>query len=194
MEHFYNNIGEDWFTFSNLYSEIVKKFKENSHFVEIGSWMGRSASFMAVEIINSGYDNIKFDCIDTWQGSAEHKEHEIIKTDDLFNQFKKNISSVSHIINPIRLNSINASKLYEDNSLDFIFIDASHEYEDVKNDILHWTPKVKKNGIIAGHDFTENWKGVKKAVIEIFGKEKIIQMDYCWIIDMEVLNRPKRLL
>lgn len=193
MEHFYHNIGEDWFTFPNLYSEMVQKFKDNSHFVEIGSWMGRSASYMAVEIINSGY-NIKFDCIDTWNGSSEHQEHHIIKNESLFEEFKKNTTRVSHIITPIRLNSLSASLLYEDNSLDFIFIDASHEYEDVKNDILCWKNKVKKNGIISGHDYTENWKGVKRAVNEIFGADKIIQKEYCWIIDMEIINRPKTLI
>jgi hypothetical protein len=60
MEHFYHNLGEDWFSFQDLYSEMVQRFKGDSHFVEIGSWLGRSSSYMAVEIINSGFD-IKFD-------------------------------------------------------------------------------------------------------------------------------------
>jgi predicted O-methyltransferase YrrM len=193
MEHFYEDIGEDWFSFQNLYSEMVQRFKENSHFVEIGCWIGRSSSYMAVEIINSGFD-IKFDCIDTWEGSVEHKENYLVKNDELFNEFKNNISPVAHKINAIRIDSLTASKLYEDETLDFIFIDASHEYEDVKNDILHWKSKVKKNGVIAGHDFTNSWIEVKRAVIEVFGKEKIIERDCCWVVDMEILNREKTLI
>ena len=50
---------------------MVNHFTDNSHFVEIGSWKGRSASYMAVEIFNSR-KNIKFDCVDTWCGSVEH--------------------------------------------------------------------------------------------------------------------------
>ena len=64
MEHFYQKIGEDWFTYPNLYKKMVSDANENSHFVEVGVWKGRSAAFMAVEIINSKKD-IKFDCIDT---------------------------------------------------------------------------------------------------------------------------------
>ena len=54
MEHFYYNIGEDWFSYPELYSSIVNKFGDNSHFVEVGVWKGRSASYMGVEIFNSG--------------------------------------------------------------------------------------------------------------------------------------------
>jgi len=67
MEHFYNTIGEDWFTYQELYSNMVEYFPDNSLFIEVGSWKGRSTSYMAVEIANSE-KNIKFDCIDTWNG------------------------------------------------------------------------------------------------------------------------------
>jgi hypothetical protein len=73
MEHFYKNIGEDWMDFQELYSEMVNYFPDNSHFVEVGSWKGRSASYMAVEILNSK-KRIKFDCVDTWLGSVEHTD------------------------------------------------------------------------------------------------------------------------
>jgi predicted O-methyltransferase YrrM len=72
------------------------------------------------------------------------------------------------------MDSIEASKQYEDESLDFVFIDASHEYEFVKADILTWLPKVKKGGWIGGHDFTPNdppTNGVDTAVKEIFGDD-----------------------
>lgn len=179
MEHFYNSIGENWFTFHGIYKNAINKFQNNSHFVEVGAWKGRSAAFMAVEIINSGY-NIKFDVVDTWDGSVEHQEYDVIRKDELYNEFLKNTEKVSHIINPIRKSSLEASKLYEDESLDFVFIDASHEYEDVKADIEAWFPKVKKGGIIAGHDYTNTWK-VKKAVDERFGVENISVGEQSWL-------------
>jgi predicted O-methyltransferase YrrM len=52
--------------------------------------------------------------------------------------------------NDLKMKSMEAVKLYEDESLDFVFIDASHEYEDVKDDITHWMLKVKDGGIISG--------------------------------------------
>jgi hypothetical protein len=65
MEHFYKTLGENWFTYPTLYSNMVEKYPTNSHFVEVGTWKGMSAAYMAVEIINSNKD-IKFDCIDIW--------------------------------------------------------------------------------------------------------------------------------
>jgi hypothetical protein len=173
MEHFYQNIGEDWMDYQGLYSEMVNHFTDNSHFVEIGSWKGRSASYMAVEIYNSR-KNIKFDCVDTWCGSVEHLDsnscyfqQELINDKDwLYYQFLQNTRPVCDTIIPIRMTSLDAVSLYENRSLDFIFIDASHEYEDVKKDIIAWYPKLKLGGIIAGHDYT-SYDGVKKAVDEI---------------------------
>jgi predicted O-methyltransferase YrrM len=71
----------------------------------------------------------------------------------------------------IKSKSLDAVNLFSDQSLDFVFIDASHEYEDVKNDINAWFPKVKVGGVLAGHDYYENndfAPGVKMAVNEIF--------------------------
>ena len=182
MEHFYNTIGEDWFDFSDIYSYVVDNFTDDSHFVEVGSWKGRSASFMAVEIINSK-KNIKFDCIDTWEGSMEHTEGDVDYVDKdnvsgwfsefkkdkdfLYSSFLKNTQSVSDVINPIRKRSHDAAISYKNRSLDFIFLDGSHEYKDVLLDLQLFYPKLKRGGIIAGHDYA-NFMTVRKAVHEFF--------------------------
>jgi predicted O-methyltransferase YrrM len=182
MEHFYEKI-EGWFDFESLYNQIVSEANNNSHFVEIGTWLGRSASYMAVEIINSKKE-IKFDCIDTWNGSEEHKNIDFVKNNTLYDEFIKNIEPVKGIINPIRSLSTEASKFYEDNSLDFVFIDASHDYENVKQDINAWYPKVKQNKILSGHDYI--WSGVKQAVDEFISNNphelKIMCNDNTWVI------------
>ena len=173
MEHFYDTIGEDWFDFSDIYSYVVDNFTDDSHFVEVGSWKGRSASFMAVEIINSK-KNIKFDCIDTWEGSIEHNQDnkpwvtEFQKDKDfLYSTFLKNTQSASDVINPIRKRSHDAAISYKNRSLDFIFLDGSHEYKDVLLDLQLFYPKLKRGGIIAGHDYA-NFMPVRMAVHEFF--------------------------
>jgi hypothetical protein len=139
MVHFFQSI-QGWFSYAYLYEHIVNScnYNDQYHFVEIGSWKGRSSSFMAVEILNSN-KNIKFDCIDTWSGSEEHYDPNnnvyepslLIDSDYLYNLFLMNTQPVKHIINPIRKPSIQASELYNDNSLDFILIDAAHDYDNV---------------------------------------------------------------
>ncbi len=75
----------------------------------------------------------------------------------------------------IRKKSGAASKDIPDNTLDFVYIDGSHLYEDVVKDIKLYTPKVKMGGLIAGHDY--NLRGVKAAVHEMFGDK--ITTDVC---------------
>jgi hypothetical protein len=50
--------------------------------------------------------------------------------------------------------------------LDFVFIDANHSYEAVKEDLEAWYPKIRKGGLFSGHDY--QWEGVRKAVDEFF--------------------------
>jgi predicted O-methyltransferase YrrM len=174
MEHFYKNI-HGWFDFQTLYTKMVEDHSINSHFVEVGAFYGKSAAYMAVEIANSG-KNIKFDIVDTWRGSPEHQEgawdyQPEMVDDTAFETFKQNLKPAEGYYNPVKLPSTEAAKLYEDNSLDFVFIDAAHEYESVKSDIEAWYPKIKFGGYIGGHDYVRGEYGVYRAVDERFGKD-----------------------
>jgi len=79
----------------------------------------------------------------------------------------------------IRELSVAASKLFQDDSLDFVFLDAAHDYENIKKDLEAWYPKIKKGGIFCGHDYLDSDPtaannsefGVKSAVDE-FAKAK----------------------
>ena len=171
MHHYYQNI-QGWFTFSGLYSDIVNSATDGWHIVEVGSWKGKSSSFMGVEILNSK-KNIKFDCVDTWLGSEENiskdaSDYEPLLeiTDGVYNLFLNNISPVKNVVNVIRLPSVEASKSYKDNSLDFVFIDAAHDYNNVCADIKAWLPKVKTGGMLAGHDYA--FTPIQKALKDIF--------------------------
>lgn len=183
MQHFYSNIS-GWFEFPKLYSEMVANAKDGDHFVEVGTFKGQSAAFMAVEIVNSN-KKIKFDCIDTWLGHADHQASGSDPQQDvidgiLFEVFQKNMLPVANYYTPIRLPSVEAAKTYKDNSLDFVFIDASHDFKSVLEDVHSWFPKVKKGGIIAGHDYRA--PDVKKAVDLFFKNKKNIKLqEECWI-------------
>lgn len=179
MNHYYQNIGEDWFTYPNFYSSVVREFPSGSRFVEVGSWRGRSACFLGVEIHNSGKE-IRLDCVDTWNGSEEHVGYDILENDGLYKEFISNIDPIAHIINPIRMESLKAVDLYADESLDMVFLDASHKYEDIKADIEAWFPKVKPGGIFSGHDYP-TWTQVVRAVDEFFPGRNFTVSENCWI-------------
>jgi hypothetical protein len=192
MEHFYQDtIGEDWFTYPNLYSSVPTYFGEGAKFVEVGVWKGRSVSYLAVEVINAN-KNQKIYTVDTWAGSEEHIDPfnvnfnpELLNNPDwLYNLYSQNIEPVKDIITSIRKPSLEAVNDFEDESLDFVFIDAAHDYENVKADILAWLPKLKKTGILAGHDYWPN-DPVQIAVDEIFSSFRIETPDHrTWLYNL----------
>jgi hypothetical protein len=107
--------------------------------------------------------------IDHWRGSKEHHDPSFEpvlqnNSDGLYELFLQNISPARSLITIIRKDSIAASKTFENESLDAIFIDASHEYKEVLQDLIAWYPKIKKNGIFCGHNY--NSFEVQKAVNE----------------------------
>jgi len=61
--------------------------------------------------------------------------------------------------------SLSAVNKIKDNELDFVYIDGNHRYEYVKEDIILYKDKVKKGGLVSGHDFDRDY--VEKAVREI---------------------------
>lgn len=172
MNHIYQQpqFGEEWFTYPGLYTKFVETLKDGQKIVEVGSWKGKSTAYLAVEVINSG-KNIRVDAIDTWYSHIEN---------ELYNLFLSNMESLLHVVNPIRKESVVASKMYEDNSIEIVFIDACHDYDCIRADISAWYPKVKSGGIIAGHDYP-GWPGVKRAVDEVFGPQNIETTEGCWV-------------
>jgi hypothetical protein len=77
--------------------------------------------------------------------------------------------------------SLEASEEVEDGSMDFVFIDASHDYKSVKDDIEVWLPKVRDEGLLIGHDFDKKCEGLKKAVRERFGDRFSHEGSVWWI-------------
>lgn len=187
MDHFWfqPHMGENWFTYPDLYHRVVNRFPSGSHFVEIGSWKGMSASYMAVEIINSGKD-IKFDCVDIWSETPYLGEgNQDLVGVDLMNKFLENIAPVKHVINVKRKDSVAAAAEYEDKSLDFVFIDGDHSYEGVKRDIIAWLPKMKPGSYFTGHDYA--WcEPVRNAVRDTLGSGDFGDPsgNGCWVYEV----------
>ena len=160
---------------------MVMNAKNGDVFAEIGTWKGQSAVYMAEAIKQSGKD-IKWYVIDTFEGTdEEHDNDKDVINNTLYETYLSNIEPVKEFITTIRANSQEAFKEFKDNSLDFLFIDGDHTYKGVRADLINWYPKVKSNGIIAGHDYAEPTCGVKMAVDQYFLFTGIIQDKTSWI-------------
>lgn len=74
----------------------------------------------------------------------------------------------------VRKYSIEAAALFDDESLDWVYIDANHGYESAKEDIALWWPKVKEGGFLSGHDYIVRPSfGVVQAVNEFLIDQKL---------------------
>jgi hypothetical protein len=168
MDHFYKSL-PGWASFAEIYQVAVSKAKGGETFVEVGSWLGRSAAFMAVEIFNSG-KKIDFHCVDPWiDGGPDLRNTSYYKDlkESPFDIFTRNVAPVSHLITAHRMPSVEASKLFADQSVDFVMLDGDHNYAGIRADIDAWLPKMKPGAIMSGDDYL--WPGVTKAADETFG-------------------------
>ncbi len=137
-------------------------------FVDIGVWLGRNTIYMA-EQIRDLHKNIKLYAVDTFQGSFSDVTRQMAVDQfggDFYTNFIQNIKDckVDDIIIPLRMTSLEAVELFEDNSVDFCFIDGDHAYDSIYADIISWLPKVKSGGIIAGDDYQFWSESVGKVV------------------------------
>lgn len=161
--------------------------------VEIGSWLGEST-----EVIAGYVKPYPVVVVDWFKGNKGTALEEIAEKEDIFPLFKKNMMDVGlwGQIRPFLMDSIEAANFFKEDYFDFIFIDASHDYESVKADIEAWYPKLKSGGIISGHDCEQReWDekyigidvhdhvhhGVIKAVNEFFNGEFNIDERIWWV-------------
>lgn len=177
IEHYWQTV-PGWFHAEDLYRRMVEGAKDGAVFVEVGSWKGQSASFMAVEIVNSG-KQIDFWCVDTWAGSPELMNDPDVVSGELQDVFLKNTHIVREYIHALREESVKAASIFKDEVCDFVYIDADHSYEAVKADIEAWLPKVKVGGVLAGDDRTAG--GVAQALAELLPEHEIDGVNWVWV-------------
>ena len=165
---------EGWFNHQAAYDYLLANMPKDGTFVELGAWLGKSSSYLCDKA--TGQDII---IVDTWKGSPNEltTTHKLATEQDIYKLFVDNMGDRKYTA--IKATSKSAARKFKAESLDVVFIDLTHTYEAVKEDIKLWLPKVKKGGYIAGDDYHENWKGVIQAVDELLPHATFI--DDCWL-------------
>lgn len=126
----------------------VRMIKGPAEIVEVGSFKGRSLIATGLSMTNGG----RLFSID----SNQTKTPGTWVQDHLAIALKLIMDLNSEVFaQHFKMKSKKAVELFKDNSLDYVFIDGDHSYEEVCHDIDAWRMKVKKGGILAGHDYGE---------------------------------------
>ena len=133
-----------------------------SVFVEIGSWKGHSASIIGAAIKEKGGHLY---CVDHWKGNEATENVDLIDGDNIYRIFEHNMKSLElwDTITPIKKDSLTASKDFDNGSIDFLFLDADHRYEPFTRDLHAWYPKMKRGGIMCGHDCEQFYSNLTEA-------------------------------
>lgn len=189
MKHFYHDI-EGFMNDRNriMLDIVIDNFPDRGTWVELGSWMGRSTAYCAVELINSNKIG-KFYCIDTWEGGDTIENHPVVIAGNAYKTFLKNIDPIKEYITDIKSLSAEASNNFKDNSVDFCYVDALHTYDGVMLDLEAWWPKIRPGCFFGGDDYTKGWPGVVQAVNDFFKVKniKVSKSGRCWIVKKPIL-------
>ncbi len=178
MEH-YNKGIVGWMTFDRLYKDMVAKFPDGSKFVEVGTYTGKSFCYLLVEMVNSG-KKFNVAAVDSFTFSGDDGRN-------ILDIFVENADKANYPYTTIVGQSDLSADAFEDQSLDFVFIDADHIFTRCFADINSWLPKIKPGGIIAGHDYCKEHPGVIEAVDKIFGEDwnKNYLDELCWVKEIK---------
>jgi MMP 1-O-methyltransferase len=128
--------------------------------VEIGSWKGRSTIVLALGLRARGGGMVH--AIDPHRDSRLHGSTGV---PDTYESFLANVrrAGVEAHVRPIRSLSHEARKGFAAGSVDMLFVDGSHLYEDVLRDIDDWTPALADVATVGFHDVHAE-PGVKRAL------------------------------
>jgi hypothetical protein len=167
---------DGWFTWRSAQEEAVRSFADGSRFVEVGTYLGRSLCSLG-EVVERSGKHIDVIGIDTCRGSGpegsrgkDYHANAVTEGSGTFaGALHKNVldCGFGETITLIISDSISAARLFGDASLEWVHLDARHDYASVKADIAAWLPKVKAGGWLSGDDYDEKkWPEVVRAVSE----------------------------
>ena len=122
-------------------------------FVEIGSWKGRSTSFVG-PVCNGNATRLV--CIDHWGGSHDSladRYAAALAVEDVEQTFRRNMAELGIHLEVIAEPSLVAVARFAPSSVDRIFLDGSHDGPSVAQDLEAWYPRLSAGGTLAGHDY-----------------------------------------
>jgi hypothetical protein len=170
IKQIYDYIEKQYIDYFETRNDLIATLPKNMKGAELGVFKGEFSKTI-VEIMNPK----ELYLIDIFQGimgsgDKDGDNFEKISLDESYENLKKHFEHNNNV-KIIKGFTVNELSKIEDNYLDFVYVDAGHEYHDVKNDLEVSYKKVKNGGIIMGHDYNKDtFAGLCLAVDEFCEK------------------------
>ena len=137
-------------------------------FAELGFTLGAEIGVergLYSEVLCRSNPNLKLFSIDSWEPYPDYRVHvSKDKIDSFYDQTKARMAPYNCTM--IKAFSVDAAKMFEDGTFDFVYIDANHTFIYIAEDINAWLPKVRPGGIISGHDYLRAKEGKYKCHVK----------------------------
>jgi predicted O-methyltransferase YrrM len=143
--------------------DLIKDI-ENPVGLEIGSDVGETASYL----LKTRQDLFLY-CVDPYTTYIDWNGNNLNDREDVLKKFTETMKPYKNRYKLLRMTSDVAVDRFIDGSLDFVFIDGLHEYEQTLRDCNNYWSKLKPGGIFSGHDY-KTISGVNKSVDEFASK------------------------
>lgn len=177
-----------WNGNNKIFKEFIEQI-EPTTIIEVGTWKGLSAITMG-NAVKKLKLNTKIYCVDTWLGAIEFWTTEKSTSErnlrnkngypQIYYQFLSNVvhNNLEDVILPFPNTSENGYRYFKYHNIkaQMIYIDASHEEDDVYRDLNNYYDLLENNGILFGDDYQKDWPGVINSVNK-FAEEKNLPLE-----------------
>lgn len=172
-----------WHSDDPIFAQLINEVRPKT-VIEVGVWKGASTLHMASCLKRAGLHVSKIMAVDTFLGSLEFwtrrddpERYQALKCINgyptVYRQFLANVlhAGAEEIVIPFPNTSVIAARWFRDAGFeaDLIYIDGSHEYDEVSQDLNYWWDNLRPGGVMFGDDW-ETWAGVRAAVTHFIGR------------------------
>lgn len=159
---------QEWISNKGLVP-YIKRHGDNLKGIEIGTCRAESTAYFLEKCPNIDL----LTTIDPYKGYQDWNGEITQETVDRFMEVaKKNLKKYGKRVKMLREESVNAADKFDDESVDFIFVDGDHSYDATLADCKAYYPKLKKGGIFCGHDY-QTLEDVKRSIDDFRTEYKI---------------------
>jgi SAM-dependent methyltransferase len=186
---------DGWGSKHEIFGRVLQRVDARD-ILEIGSWKGASAIHMAQIQQRLGRRGSEIVCVDTWLGSLEFWTNHAdpsrygalnlcLGYPTVYYTFLRNVQAMGFapVITPFPVTSAIAARFFQVNELTFdvIYVDGSHDYDDVSADLAAYWPLVRPSGVMFGDDYSPHWPDVIAAVDDFAGS-RLEVFDERWVL------------